>query len=102
MLHILILSNINVKRSVVDVEQDITIEQNITSFVLQHDANQRLTVSRSGRTGINSLTFRVYALSDNNTSLISGLVPTSDNFTFIETLRNPRLERSITRVVSIV
>ena len=43
----LIVSNALVQRSVVDVEQDITIKQDITSLVLQHNANQRLTVYRN-------------------------------------------------------
>ena len=42
-----IVVNVEVQRSVVDVDQDVTIEQHITLLVLQHDANQRLTVLRS-------------------------------------------------------
>ena len=100
-----IVVNNKVHWSIIDVQQDVAIEQNVTltmfSASLQHDANQRFTINRRSRTGVDSLTISIYALGNNNTRSRCGLVPTVNLGIYIQAF-NPLWEWCITRVTSLI
>ena len=88
----------------IDVEQDITIEENLVVSVLQQYANQRFTVNRSSALNILSLTINSYTLNLNDTSLVhlsTIIVSVIGSYPRIP-VTIPVVKCSITRIVSLV